>query len=82
MAKKRNGLKLSDMIIVFLAMIILVFVVSMIAGISRYIGQGLFRAIELAWTDIADWVLGIDSYKADVEVPIVNCHISLVSYMR
>lgn len=85
--RKTKKIGFTDIIVSILAMIILIFVIAMIVRIDHHIGQGLFKAIAMAWEDCADWVLenvfGVHiGYKADVEFPIVNANISITSYWR
>lgn len=80
--RRKQKVNASDIFIMVLAMVILVFTICMCSGIHKYINNGFFRAVQMAWTELADTVLGIDRYIPDVEIPIVNCHVSLVSYMR
>lgn len=82
MRRQKRRIRLSDILYRTVAMLLVAFMVCMVSGISRYSGQGFFRAVELSWKELADAILGIDYYVPDVEVPIVNCHISTTSYTR
>ena len=81
---KNRKVTFGDFVTIALAMLLLIFIVSMVSATARHIEDGLFAALGEAWNEVADGVLDFlglgQKYKADIELPFMNQHIEIRAY--